>query len=301
MPSLATALSPFRDLLAAPLFTLGKVPVTLSALAYFLFLIALLIYATGRLKRWLLARVLSRTRMDVGAQMAVASIARYLAMLIGLMFVLQTSGIDVSAFTILAGSLGVGIGFGLQTITNNFVSGLIILFERPIKVGDRVEVGGLSGTVTHISARATTILTNDHLSIIVPNSEFITQRVVNWSLGDGDVRFRIPVGVAYGSDPDVVRQALLEVAAAHAGVLETPPPDVQLRDFGESALQFQLRVWTREYVARPGHLRSEINYAIHRKFRERGIEIPYPRRDLRIRDERGGSWVPPPPPVAKPE
>ncbi len=178
---------------------------------------------------------------------------------------------------------GIGIGFGLQNITNNFVSGLIILFERPIKVGDRIEVGNVAGDVVNISARATTVVTNDNIAIIVPNSEFTSSTVINWSYTDRDVRFNIPVGVSYSSDPEVVGKLLLEVAHDHAGVLKEPKPDVLFEEFGESSLNFVLRVWTRDYTTRPGVFKSELNYRISKKFKEHGIEIPFPQRDIHIR------------------
>jgi small-conductance mechanosensitive channel len=179
------------------------------------------------------------------------------------------------------------VGFGLQNITGNFFSGLIILVERPIKVGDRIEVGSVSGDVARISLRATTIITNDNIAIIVPNSDFINSRVTNWSYTDRDVRFKYRVGVSYKSDPDLVRRVLLEVAAGHPGVLKLPAADVLLQEFGDSALNFELRVWTREYTTRPGVLQSELNYEIVKALKAHAIEIPFPQRDVHIRS--GGS------------
>jgi small-conductance mechanosensitive channel len=184
----------------------------------------------------------------------------------------------------LAGAAGVGIGFGLQNIINNFVSGLIILFERPIKIGDRVDVGSVHGDVVSISARSTTVITNDNIAIIVPNSEFISSKVTNWSYQDRKVRFDIPVGVSYSSELDVVTQLLLEVASQHAGVLATPKSTVLFEEFGDSSLNFTLQVWTRQYAALPRVLRSELNYAIARIFKQNDIEIPFPQRDVHVRN-----------------
>ena len=195
-------------------------------------------------------------------------------------------GIDLSALTILAGALGVGIGFGLQNVTNNFVSGIIILFERPIKVGDRIEVGEVSGDVVRISMRSTTIVTNDNISIIVPNSDFISSKVINWSYTDRNIRFNFPVGVSYKEDPEKVKSFLLEVAKANSAVLKEPKPDVLFSDFGESYLEFRLRVWTREFINRPSVLKSQLYYEIFKKFRENKIEIPYPHRDIIIRNPK---------------
>src|SRR5205085_3568177 len=160
---------------------------------------------------------------------------------------------------------------------------LIILIERPIKIGDRIEVGKLNGEVIRVSARATTVLTNDNIAVIVPNSELISSAVINWSYPTKRVRFNIPVGVSYHSDPEIVRQILLDVAGSHEGVLKDPAPDVLLDEFGESSINFNLRVWTLEYVSKPGVLRSEINFSISKKFKEQGIQIPFPQREIHVR------------------
>ncbi len=255
----------------------------MGTLLYLIVLGALLVYLTGKIRQWITDRVLARANVDIGVRQAVGSIIRYGFIAVGFAIILQTAGIDLSALTVLAGALGIGVGFGLQNIANNFISGLIILFERPIKVGDRIDVGGVSGDVVEISPRATTVVTNDNIAVIVPNSEFISSRVTNWSYTNRDVRLNFPIGVSYQSDAEQVRRALLEVASAHAGVLTQPPPDVLLEEFGDSSINFKLRVWTRRYTTTPGVLRSELNYAILKKFHEENIEIPFPQRDLHIR------------------
>lgn len=272
-----------RAWLEIPLLPIGGTRFTVWMVLYLAVLIVILVYVTGKLKVWMVNRLLARTRIDIGVRQAVGSIFRYVIVAIGFMIILQTAGIDLSALTVLAGALGIGVGFGLQNITNNFVSGLIILFERPIKVGDRIEVGKVTGDVVKISPRATTIVTNDNIAVIVPNSEFISSQVINWSYTNRDVRLNFPVGVAYQSDPELVRKTLLEVAAEHPGVLKERKADVLLQEFGDSSLNFILRVWTSEYTTTPGVLRSELNYAICRKFKEHGIEIPFPQRDLHFR------------------
>jgi small-conductance mechanosensitive channel len=283
-----------REIVNFPLLTLGQLSVTLWTLIRLVILFGVLILFADRLKAWVSRRVLVRWGVELGVREAIGSLARYTVLAIGLMVVLESVGINLSTLTVFAGALGIGVGFGLQTIANNFVSGLIILFERPIKVGDRVAVGDVLGAVVSISARATTIVTNDNIAVIVPNSAFISQQVTNWSYTGPDVRFNIPIGVAYASDPDVVRQLLLEVADHHPGVLKQPAPDVLFDAFGDSSLNFVLRVWTREYTARPGVLRSELNFLISQTFRFHGIEIPFPQRDVHIRngpisDLAGGS------------
>lgn len=283
MEALREFLVQLRDWLDIPLIPIGGTRFTLWMLLYLLVLFALLVYVTGKLKGWMVERLLARTRIDIGVRQAVGSIFRYVIVAIGFMIILQTAGINLSALTVLAGALGIGVGFGLQNITNNFLSGLIILFERPIKVGDRIDVGSVTGDVVKISPRATTIVTNDNIAIIVPNSEFISSQVINWSYTNRDVRLNFPVGVAYHSDPELVRKTLLEVAASHPGVLKDRNADVLLQEFGDSSLNFILRVWTRDYTTTPGVLRSELNYAICKKFKEHGIEIPFPQRDLHVR------------------
>ena len=273
-----------REFLNVPVTKIGESEITLWTIVYLLFLVFILFYITAKLRKWIVYKLLSKSKIDLGVRVAVGTIIRYIVLIVGLIIVLQTVGIDLSAITILAGALGVGIGFGLQNITNNFVSGIVILFERPIKVGDRIEVGKVSGDVIRISMRSTTIVTNDNISIIVPNSEFISSTVINWSHIDRNIRLNFPISVSFKEDPERVRRVLLEVAAENEGVLKEPKPDILFDKYGESALNFNLRIWTREYINRPGVLRSQLYYAVFKKFKENGIEIPYPQRDLHIKN-----------------
>jgi small-conductance mechanosensitive channel len=192
-------------------------------------------------------------------------------------------GVDLSALTVVVGALGLGVSFGLQTITTNFVSGIIVLLERPIKVGDRIDVGSINGDVIKIALRATTVRTNDNIEIIIPNSEFINNKVINWSYSNKTIRFAVPIGTAYDSDPKQVRALLLEAARAHQGVLETPPPEVIFIGFGDSSLNFELRVWTEIYCTTPLTLKSDLYFEIFDKFKEANIEVPFPQRDIHIR------------------
>jgi small-conductance mechanosensitive channel len=204
-------------------------------------------------------------------------------LIVGVFVVLENTGIHLGALTVFAGAAGVGIGFGLQNIASNFISGLVILAERPISIGDRVEVSGITGQVQQIRARSTVILTNDNIAMIVPNKEFIDSPVTNWTYGDRRVRFRIPVGVAYGSDPEKVREALLAAGRENPNTLDDPAPSVFLEKFGESSIHFELVVWSREMSSRPRRYRSDLNFAIEKHLRAAGIEIPNPQRDLHIR------------------
>jgi len=281
-----TLLSQARAALEIKLIQLGATPITLAALFKLMILLLLLFYLSGKLRVLIADRLLARTRMEVGARQAAGSIVRYLVVVIGLVVILQTAGIDLTALNVLAGAVGIGLGFGLQNIVNNFISGLIILFERPIKVGDRIVVGDIEGDVMQIGGRSTTVVTNDNISIIVPNSKFITENVVNWSHNDRKVRFKIPVTVAYGTDIEVLEQLLLQVAVDCPDVLQEPPPGTRLMAFGDSGLEYELRAWSTTLIHRKGVLISKLNRAIYSSFNEHGIEIPYPRRDVSILRKR---------------
>jgi small-conductance mechanosensitive channel len=277
------------EALRAPLFTMGDAAFTPWMLIYIIMASLILIFVSSAAKNIIIQRVLSKSRIELGVRVAVGSIVKYTLLVVGFIVIFQTAGINLSSITILFGALGIGIGFGLQNVTNNFVSGLIILFERPIKVGDRIEVAKIAGDVVDISMRATTIVTNDNISIIVPNSQFISETVINWSHTDRNVRFNFPVGVSYKEDPENVRKILLAIALDNPGVLESPKPDVLFSEYADSAMIFNLRVWTREYINRPGVLKSQLYYEVARRFREQGIEIPFPQRDVHIKNMPAGS------------
>ena len=275
----------FTEIFTEPLFAIGGTHISLATLVWFVLSVLAVVLASRFTRRLLRTRVLVHTRMDDGMQYLISRIAGYVVLVLGLLVALQTAGLNLSSLTVLAGALGVGIGFGLQNIVNNFVSGLILMGERSIQIGDRVDVGGTLGRVTRIGARATAIQTNDNISIIVPNSEFVSNRVVNWSLqGDQRVRLRIPVGVSYGSDPHQVEKLLLAAAAGNSHVLKDPEPQAIFREFGESSLNFELRVWTTDMTYRPGVLKGELNFAIWDKLKEAGVQIPFPQRDLHFKD-----------------
>jgi len=283
METLSFWLKRLREYLEVQLFTIGVTQVTLWTVIYLIILLTLLFYLSGKMRHWIAEDLLSRTRMEIGARQAAGSIVRYLIIAVGFVIILQTAGIDLTTLNVLAGAVGIGLGFGLQNIVNNFFCGLIILVERPIKVGDRVVVGNVEGDVVRISGRSTTVVTNDNIAIIVPNTKFVTENVVNWSHGDPKVRFRIPVGVAYGSDVRLVERLLLEAAAENPDVLSDPAPGVRLMEFGDSSLNFELRAWSTSLIHRKGVLVSNLNFAIYDKFSANGIEIPFPQRELRFR------------------
>jgi small-conductance mechanosensitive channel len=269
-----------------PLLWTAPLPgVNLSLIQIFL-LIALLIavfWFSSRTKRFLFNRFLVKSGLDRALQYAIAQIVSNLVLVIGIFIVLENTGIHLGALTVFAGAVGVGVGFGLQNIASNFISGLVILAERPITIGDRVEVAGVVGQVQQIRARSTVILTNDNIAMIVPNSKFIDSPVTNWTYSDPRVRFRVPIGVAYGSDVNKVREALIAAGRSNSHVLEDPAPSVFLNKFGESSIDFELVVWSSEMSHRPSRFKSDLNFAIEEKLREAGIAIPFPQRDLHIR------------------
>lgn len=283
MDTLVEWLGRLRELLNVPLIEAGKTPITLWSLLYLVFFILVLFWAAHWLRRWIAEGPLARTGMDAGARHAAGTISRYLLLLVGFLVILQSAGIDLTTFNVLAGAIGIGVGFGLQNVVSNFFAGLIIMFERPIKIGDRIVVDQVEGDVIEIGARATTVLTNDNIAILVPNSKFITENVVNWQYNDNNVRFRIPVSVAYGSDADQVEKILLEVARENKDVLGDPPPAVRLLEFGDNGLHFELRAWSASLLHRKGRLKSALNRAIYGKFNEAGIAFPFPQRDLHVR------------------
>jgi small-conductance mechanosensitive channel len=264
------------------LFEINRTPITLSSIVMFIIVIAIFYILSRLFQNLLRNRILAHFRIDKGTQFTMSRISHYLVMIIGFIVGFQFIGIDLSGLAVIVGLLSVGIGFGLQNITSNFIAGIILLFERPIKIGDRVTVGRTEGDVEAINMRSTTVRSLNNIAIIVPNSEFVSTQVINWSHGDPKVRLVVEVGVSYNSDLDLVVGALREVADESPYVLKSPEPDVLLSGFGDSAWNMELRVWLPDPY-RYYYIRSEINCAIVRKFRQRGIEIPFPQRDLNIR------------------
>lgn len=262
---------------------LPGVPVSLIQIFLLVALLIAVFWFSSQTKRFLFTRLLVNSGLDRSLQYAISQIASNAVLVVGIIVVLQNTGINLGALTVFAGAIGVGIGFGLQNITSNFISGLVILAERPITIGDRVEVAGVAGQVTHIRARSTVILTNDNIAMIVPNTKFIDSPVTNWTFGDPRVRFRVPVGVAYGSDVEKVRAALIAAGSAHPHALADPAPSVFLKLFGESAIDFELVVWSSDMSHRPSRFKSDLNFLIAASLREAGIELPNPQRDLHIR------------------
>jgi small-conductance mechanosensitive channel len=275
--------SPLQRVLTRPILHIGSLAVTLAFLAKTALFLVLLGVVASLTRRLFQNRLLPRTFLSTGQRYAYARITSYVVYLIGIVVGLQTAGVNLNSLLVVGGAIGIGVGLGLQNLANNFVSGLVLLFEQPIKLGDRVEVGGVLGDIVRMAGRSTWVRTNENVVIIVPNSEFISGRVVNWTANDRRVRFSLPVGVSYGSDPAKVRDILMATAREHADVLEDPAPDVLFLGFGDSALNFELRVWTVRQVQTPKILASDLYYRIFDNLKAQAIEIPFPQRDLHLK------------------
>src|SRR5437773_609152 len=264
------------------LFEINKTAITPSSIFMFVVFIAVFAVTSRLLQRVLKGQVFSRLSIDEGMQYTLTRITHYLIMIVGAVVAFQFIGIDLTGLAIIVGFLSVGVGFGLQNITSNFVAGLILLLERPIKVGDRVIFRNQEGDVVEIKMRSTTVRTLNNIAVIVPNSEFVSSKLENWSYGDQKVRLDVDVGVSYESDLETVIRSLMEVAAEHPEVLKNPAPDVLHSGFGDSAWNMRLRIWL-EHPRRHPEVQSDINCAIVRKFQQNGVEIPFPQRDLHVR------------------
>ena len=269
------------DMLRKKLVSLGDVTIT-PAVLITVVLILLGAFWVSRLLRGMLRRnVFRRTHLTIGTQETLARILHYIIMLLGVFVAIQQIGVNITTLAAIGAVLMVGIGLGLQNITSNFISAIILLFERPVQVGDFVEVGGVQGRIRSIKTRSSVVETLDNVSIIVPNSNFITENVTNWSYRDSKVRIHVPVGVSYGSDVDLVAETLLRVARSHLEVLLNPEPAIQFLEFGDSSLNFDLLVWVND-ASRQYIIRSDLNFAVVKAFREQDITIPFPQRDLHI-------------------
>lgn len=247
--------------------------------AVLILLVALLV--SKYVQRVLTNRVFPRFHVTLppNGHFLLMRLVSFLFLIVAVMMALNILQIQLTGLTVVFGFLSVGIGFGLQNITSNFISGIILLFERPIRVGDRITVGDTVGLVRAINIRATLITTADNVDVIVPNSEFIEKAVINWTHRDKTIRLRVPVGVAYGSDTQLVKQLLIEAAKAHPKVLEQPEPFVRFIQFGDSSLNFELLAWIPDAVFRLDVV-SDLNFSIDDAFRANSVTIPFPQRDV---------------------
>lgn len=281
-------------------FEVGSLRVSILSVILGLSLLIVLLNLATLVRRALRDRVLPRAGLTPAVAIAVSTLAGYVFILIGVLLILPVMlpGFNLDTLSLMLGAVALGVGFGLRNIADNFVSGIILLVERPIKVGDRIQVGDLEGQVIHIRARSTTVRTNDNIDIIVPNAEFVSTRVTNLSHNDNLVRFRVPIGVHYESDVHEVERALLAAAEECADVLKQPEPQVRFMGFGDSSLNFELRVWSESLHNRPNKLRSQVNFRIWEKLRQSGIAIPYPQRDIYVKEFPGRARGEPPGPEA---
>jgi small-conductance mechanosensitive channel len=237
---------------------------------------------SGRFTSLLDRRLAKRRHIDPGLRYTIARLVRYLFVIVGVLIALKQFSVDLTSIAVVFTALSVGIGFGLQYIAADIVSGFILLFERPIRVGDRITIGEDEGDVQSINLRTTLVITNDRIAIIVPNSRLVSQRVINWSYGDPRARIAVPISVATASNVNLVTETLLLAARDVENVLSDPPPKVQFLKFGDYSLDFRLLVWTRRPSRHP-QIKSDINYRIERLFRERGIEIPLPTQQFLLK------------------
>ncbi len=278
--------------LNATLFEINETPVTSAGLLRVVIIISVALLISKLLRRGLERLGQHKQSVSASALYTLGRVIHYIILITGIVVALSSIGIDFTKFALFASALGVGIGFGLQTLISNFVSGLIILFERSLKVGDFVELStGLVGEVKEINMRSTLVTTNDNVDILVPNSEFMNNQVTNWTLRDAQRRIHVPFGVAYGTDKDLVRKAALEAADEVEWTLNTHKgrhPQVWFVQFGDSSLNFELVVWLRpEAVKRPGFVQASYLWQIDTKLRKYGIEVPFPQRDLHLRSVFG--------------
>jgi potassium-dependent mechanosensitive channel len=268
------------------IFNLGFVFSGLRISPVFFLTVIFVIYgailASKAVQTLLLNKVLPRYGAEKGVQLSITRLAHYAILTTGFLLMLRVLGFQLNQLALLGGALGVGIGFGLQAIVNNFASGLILLFERPIKVGDTIQIGSDIGEVKNLGLRATIIQTFDNAEIVVPNSDLVTGQVTNWTLGERKVRIRVPVGVAYGTDVSKVLNILLGCAKDNPMVLGNPHPVAFFLAFGASSLDFELRVWIPEFLNKTQVL-SDLNQAIEKEFARNDVEIPFPQTDLHLR------------------
>jgi small-conductance mechanosensitive channel len=260
----------------------GEISITLGGVLLFLFSVWLAFWAAKTVRVVLQDEVLPKMSLPRGVGNSISSLTYYAMVMLGLMVALAAAGFEVSQLAIVVGALGIGIGLGLQNVVNNFVSGLILMFERPIQPGDVVEVSGTSGKVREIGMRATTLSTFEGADVVVPNGVLLNEKLINWTLSDMDRRIDVNVGVAYGNDPKRVLELLMEVTQSTPGIASEPAPAVLFSGFGPSSLDFAIRSWTNNFGDWV-KIRSDLHVRVYEALRHAGIEIPFPQQDLHVR------------------
>jgi small-conductance mechanosensitive channel len=269
-------------------FSVGNFKVSLANVVIAIAIFAAAIIISRSVRSLMQRRMAARVNLDPGIQYTVLRLIHYLVITLGLLFALKTAfNLDLTTLAVVFTALSVGIGFGLQFIAGDLASGFILLFERPVRVGDFITITGpdsklTEGRVQSINLRTTIVMTNDHIAAIVPNSKLVNQTLINWSYGERRSRISIPIGVSYDSDVELVTQTLLRAAEGIEHVMDEPKPSVQFLNFGDYSLNFRLLVWTARPRRHP-KIKSDINYRIHILFKEAKIEIPFPQQDLNLR------------------
>lgn len=264
-------------------WVVGTLSITIGGILLLVFIVLTTFILTGIIKVLIEDLIFKTTRLPRGVPAAISVTIRYFLIVLGFMFALSAAGIELGKFSLLAGALGVGIGFGLQNIVNNFISGIILVYERPLQVGDTIEVENLLGQVNRIGIRSSNVRTYDGAEVIVPNGNLISNQLINWTLSDNKRRIEIKVGVSYGSDPNTVLKLLEKVAMENEDTLKEPPPRALFEDFGNSSLNFRLLFWV-PYDIGIG-TKSDVAIGIFNMFKEQGIEIPFPQLDLHVKKE----------------
>ena len=266
--------------------TIGKAKITILNVCYVIIFLLLIGYISKIIRKALQDEVLPRTRLDIGARASLVNVVVYSLWILAIYTGINILGINLSSLAFMAGALGIGIGFGLQNIVNNFISGIILLFDPSIQVGDMVQIGEDWGTVNRINIRTTIVQTFDNAALIIPNSQMLSNRVTNWSYKDPKVRRQVDVGVAYGSDVQLVRKVLLEIIHDMPDIMDDPAPRVDFSDFADSALIFRVRFWITSpefWLTSP----TELRFRIDEEFKKHGIEIAFPQQDIHIRSASG--------------
>lgn len=274
----------FRDTfwLGKTWFTVGDTSVNTMTFVIPLIIISLAVKFSNLINSFFMNKLYDSYDIDQGTRYNFNRLIQYSIIIVAVLVALPTVGFNISVLTVFAGVLGIGIGFGISNIVSNFISGLIIFFERPIKIGDRIKLGDLHCDVEHINIRSTVVRTRNNEHIIIPNTQFIESQVMNWSYGDPKIRGLIMIGVAYGSDVRLVEKLLLQAAGEQENVLDDPAPRVDFLNFGDSALELRLLYWIPDPTPRT-RIKSAINFRINELFREYDVEIPFPQRDLHVR------------------
>jgi small-conductance mechanosensitive channel len=264
-------------------FRLGTVKITLLTVFNTVILLFILVWAASLLSNLVARRVRASKDLTPSIQVLIAQLFRIVLIVVAVLIAIDTVGIDLSALAVFGGALGVGLGFGLQKIVSNFISGIILLLDKSIKPGDVIAVGNTYGWIKELRARYVSVLTRDGVEILIPNESLITERVENWSFSDRNVRFKIPIGVSYHSDVDLAIKLCLEAAVDAPRVHDEPKPVCLMKGFGDSSVDLELRIWVSDPEAGRGNVQSDVLLRVWRKFHDHGIEIPFPQRDLHIK------------------